>query len=131
MADSESDPEPPAEAPPGPIQATPTGCSAVASEIQKYSGWDHSIMLAIAKAENTTCDPQRHNETSSETHATCVGSYGVLQVGCVHYLDYGYSLTAANKNNFALNVEIAYKVWQKQGYNAWTQYKNGEYLKFL
>lgn len=114
--------------------ATPVAlgpCEVVAREISKYPDWDHATMLAIAKAENHTCDPLRHNETLTENHKTCVGSYGVLQVGCIHYLDYGYTLTEANKNDIALNIELAYKVWQKQGYTAWTEYKNGGYKEFL
>lgn len=88
-------------------------------------------MLAIAQAENRTCDPTNHNETTSETHNGCVGSYNVLQVGCVHYIDYGHALSEANKNDIVLNVDIAYKVWQKQGYTAWTMYTNNKYLEFL
>lgn len=117
------------EAPATPVALGP--CEAVAQEIRKYGDWDHNIMTAIAKSENDTCDPLRHNETLTENHKTCVGSYGVLQVGCIHYIDYGYALTEANKNDLALNVQIAHKVWQKQGYTAWTEYRNGGYRKHL
>lgn len=82
-------------------------------------------MFAVAQAENRTCDPLKHNLTMSENHKVCVGSYGVLQVGCVHY---GKS---DNRDDLATNVRIAHAVWEKQGYRAWTQYKNGEYKKNL
>lgn len=108
-----------------------TGCEAVAREILKYSGWDHQTMLAIAQAENTSCDPKRHNETASETHkrrdgsVICVGSYGVLQVGCLHYKK------NENRNDLATNVKVAHRVWKSSGYTAWTQYKNGKYWEFM
>lgn len=108
-----------------------TGCEAVASEINKYGDWDPAIMLAIAKAENSTCDPLKHNLTSSETHyngkgeVICVGSYGVLQVGCLHYRE------GENPDDLATNVSVAHRVWAGSGYTAWTMYKNGRYQKFL
>lgn len=93
-------------------------------------------MFAIAKAENDTCDPTRHNLTSSETHrdrngnVICVGSYGVLQVGCLHYS------AKDDVDDLATNVKLANKAWTSReqwgvGYEAWTQYLNGEYLKHL
>ena len=42
-------------------------------------------MMAIARAENRNCDPLNHNLTNTENHRVCIGSYGVLQVGCVHF----------------------------------------------
>lgn len=82
-------------------------------------------MLAVARAENDTCDSLRHNLSASENHRVCIGSYGVLQVGCVHYS------AGDDRDDLETNVRIAYRVWQKQGYQAWTQYNNGEYRKFL
>lgn len=93
-------------------------------------------MSAIAKAENRACNPSRHNLTASETHrdgkgnVICVGSYSVLQVGCLHYS------AADDPNDLATNVRIAHRAWSSRekwgvGYEAWTQYKNGEYKKFL
>jgi hypothetical protein len=100
-------------------------------EIRKFGGWDHQVVLAIAEAENRSCDPNRHNLTASETHRNykgeviCVGSYGVLQVGCLHYRD------GEDRNDLATNIKVAYRVWQGAGYTAWTQYKNGAYQEFL
>ena len=108
-----------------------TGCEAVAVEINKYGGWDHQIMLAIAKAENSTCDPLKHNLKAEETHynykgeVICVGSYGVLQVGCLHYR------AGESPDDLATNVRVAHRVWEGAGYTAWTMYKNGRYLNYL
>ncbi len=121
----EVEPEPPK----APVKAVATQntnkCQAIANEIAKYDGWDHRTMLAIAKAENRTCDPTRHNLTNSERHNGCTGSYGALQVGCVHYKP------EQDRDSLATNVAIAHRVWQDQGYNAWTQYSNNKYREFL
>lgn len=107
-----------------PVKPPETPCEIVKQEIAKYSGWDASTIFAIAQAENDTCDPLRHNLKSEENHGVCVGSYGVLQVGCVHY-------NGEDVDSLETNVAIAYEVWQKQGYTAWTMYNNGTYLEFL
>lgn len=82
-------------------------------------------MLAIMKAENRGCDPAVKNLSPLEDHGVCIGSYGLLQVGCVHFN------SKQNPNEVNTNIAVGYSVWQRQGYNAWTQYRNGEYLKFL
>ena len=100
-------------------------CQAMQNEVAKYSDWDSNIMQAIAQAENRACNPLRHNLTMSENHGVCVGSYGVLQVGCLHYND------DEDRNDLATNVKVAHRVYLSQGYTAWTQYKNGTYREFL
>jgi hypothetical protein len=106
-------------------------CKIVRDEIAKYTGWDVNIMQAIAQAENRSCNPKVHNLTASETHrradgsTICIGSYGALQVGCLHYQ------AGDNPDDLATNVRIAHKVWRHSGYTAWTQYKNGIYREFL
>lgn len=106
------------------------------AEIAKYSDWDANIMQAIAQAENRSCDPTRHNETASETHrdsngnVICVGSYGVLQVGCSHYQP------GEDRNDLATNIRVAHQTWISRekwgiGYQAWTMYNNGTYKEFL
>lgn len=114
-----------AETPP----ATP--CDIMRAEVAKYSDWDANIVQAIAQAENRSCDPTRHNEKPSETHrrsdgsVICVGSYGVLQVGCLHYQ------ANESRDDLQTNIRIAHKVWQSSGYTAWTMFKNGTYKQFL
>jgi hypothetical protein len=107
------------------------GCDLVRAEIVKYEGWNTNIMQAIAQAENQTCSPTNHNLKSTETHrradgtVICIGSYGVLQVGCLHYR------ADEDRDDLATNVKVAHRVWKGSGYTPWTQYKNGEYLKYL
>lgn len=105
-------------------------------EIAKYKGWDVNVMGAIARAENRSCSPTNHNLTAAETHrradgsVICVGSYGVLQVGCSHYS------ANENRDDLAKNVEVAFRAWSSRekwgiGYEAWTMYNNGTYKQFL
>lgn len=105
------------------------------AEVRKYTDWDARIISAIAEAENRTCNPLRHNETTSETHKRadgsiiCIGSYGVLQVGCLHYSE------GEDRNDLATNVAIAHRLWQQRekwgnGYEAWTMYLNGTWKEF-
>jgi hypothetical protein len=105
-------------------------------EVSKYTDWDAHVMQAIAQAENRSCNPARHNLTASETHrradgsVICVGSYGVLQVGCLHYS------ASDDINDLATNIKIAHRLWQNRqqwgnGYQAWTMFNNGTYKEFL
>lgn len=106
------------------------------AEIAKYGDWNVNIMQAIAQAENRACNPLKHNETASETHrdangnVICVGSYGALQVGCLHYA------SDEDRNDLATNIKVAHRLWLNRqkwgnGYEAWTMYTNGTYREFL
>jgi hypothetical protein len=109
------------------------GCGAVRAEVGKYSDWDREIIAAVALAENRTCNPKGHNLTASETHRDrkgniiCVGSYGVLQVGCLHYR------ADEDRDDLKTNVRVAHRVWleAKKSYRPWTMYRNGTYKEFL
>jgi hypothetical protein len=105
------------------------------AEVAKYGDWDARIIGAIAEAENRSCNPARHNLTASETHrradgsVICVGSYGALQVGCLHYPE------GADVNDLATNIKIAHGLWQNRqkwgnGYEAWTMFTNGTWKEF-
>lgn len=100
-------------------------CGAMQREVNKYTDWNVNTVQAIAQAENRSCNPTNHNLSSAEDHGVCIGSYGVLQVGCLHYR------AGENRDDLATNVAVAHRVWQSQGYTAWTMFRNGEYLKYL
>lgn len=110
-----------AELPPNPPVS---GCDAVRREVSKY-GWDARIMAAVAQAENRQCDPLKNNLGPSENHKVCIGSYGVLQVGCFHFRE------GEDRNDLATNIRVAYRVWLKQSYTAWSMYRNGAYKEYL
>lgn len=108
-----------------------SGCDLVRSEVAKYDGWDTNVMTAISHAESG-CAEVKPNTSAAETHrdangnVICVGSYGALQVGCVHYQSNPSAL-----DTISVNISVAHAVWLKQGYGAWTMYRNGEYAKYL
>lgn len=124
------------EMPPStPVQQL-TPCEMMQAEIAKYGDWDHNIMQAIGQAENRACNPLKHNLSASETHrradgsVICVGSYGVMQVGCLHYG------AGDNVDDMGTNIKIAHRLWQNRqqwgnGYEAWTMFSNGTYRGFL
>lgn len=114
-----------------PPQIVLSGCDLVRSEVAKYDGWDANVMTAISKAESD-CTEVKPNLSAAETHrdingnVICVGSYGALQVGCIHYLSNPQEL-----DTISTNIRVAHVVWLEQGYDAWTMYRNGRYANFL
>lgn len=93
-------------------------------ELEKYD-WDVRIMRAILLAESSG-NPNAVNKT--DKHKTCNGSYGVLQIGCVHI---GKHIEEKDLLDLEKNIEAGYKIWIEQGYGAWGAYKNKSYLKYL
>ena len=83
-----------------------------AAELAKYD-WNVATMQRIMRAESG-CNPTNHNY--GDNHRSCLGSFGLLQIGCVH----GYSV--AYLSNPVNNIAAAYKIYKSQGYTAWTTY---------
>lgn len=67
----------------------------------------------------SSCNPQAHNKT--DNHRSCIGSYGLMQVGCLH------TETPDKLMTPEYNIEIAYKVYKSSGWNAWSTYKKVVY----
>jgi len=109
------------ETPPEVIKTSvPTSCEGFRSELSKYD-WDVDTALKIAKLESG-CNPTNHNY--NDTHKNyytgeviCKGSYGLMQVGCIHY-------NGEDPNDWKKNIEIAHRVYEQSGWNAWTTYKH-------
>lgn len=100
------------------VQRT-TVTSTVAGNCESYRGmvakynWDVSTMMRIMNAESS-CTPTKNNWT--DHHATCDGSYGLFQIGCIH----GY--TWQSMQSPSANIAAAYKIYLAQGYTAWSTY---------
>ncbi len=95
-------------------------CEEFRELVEKYP-WDSKIMLAIMRAESG-CNPRSDN-SGLNTDGTY--DYGLFQINSIH----GHSRYILA--NPAKNTEIAFKIWQSQGYRAWSAYNNGSYLKFM
>ncbi len=106
-----------------PVQETSRkGC-----ELAYNYDWPQSTAYAICMAESSG---NQDAVNWSDNHGTCIGSFSLWQVGCFWYSYYGYS--ANDFYNPDINVEIAYKIYKRQGsFNAWTTYTRGSYLRYL
>lgn len=72
--------------------------------------WDVATMQRIMRAESG-CNPTNHNW--SDNHGSCLGSYGLLQIGCIHGKSVDYLSIPEN------NIQTAYIIYLRQGYGAW------------
>lgn len=88
------------------------GCEQYRPLLAKYD-WNVDTMMRIMSSESR-CLPTNHNWT--DNHGVCKGSFGLLQIGCLH----GYS--AAYLENPTNNITAAYKVWKSSSYGAWSTY---------
>lgn len=86
-------------------------CEFFRDEFSKYD-WDVDTALKISKLESG-CITDNHNY--QDNHRICRGSYGLMQVGCIHY-------NGEDINDWRTNIKLAYEVYQKQGWKAWSVY---------
>lgn len=78
--------------------------------LQQYFPENWQTMYEIAKKESSLVS----KAYNPESHETCNGSYGLLQVGCSNY--------AGNPKDLydpEINIRTARQVYDKQGYGAW------------
>lgn len=102
--------------------ATPGTCDLA----YKYD-WPARTARAVCWAESTN---NVMSTNMKDNHGVCRGSFSLMQVGCFWYPFYGYS--EADYYNAEINMQIAYNIWKRQGgFQAWTTYTGGQYLKFL
>lgn len=105
-------PEPQPE--PTPVVEPPV-TSSDCSLVNNYD-WPRDIARGICLAESGG-NPNAVNW--GDNHGKCVGSFSLMQVGCFWYPYFGYS--EADFYNPIVNMDIAYKIWQRQGgFGAWT-----------
>ena len=99
----------------------PQGCDEYRSLVQQYD-WDARIALAVMEAESS-CRPDATNfNTNGSTDR------GLFQINSVHL-----SKVASPGLLFdpAINIRVAYSVYQGSGWRAWSAFNNGKHLKFL
>lgn len=95
----------------------------VEAMIKETFGKDAKVALAVSHAENGTrqCDRIHVNNDKSV-------DIGIFQLNSVHFAK-GYSVK--DFANCKKNIEIAYQIFQKQGWSPWVAYKNNSYKKYL
>lgn len=82
--------------------------------MEKYDGWNVDIMLGICELES---DGVATASNWHDSHDGCNGSFGLLQVACVH------GVAREDLYDPATNIKVAYQLWQSNGYAPWTTYK--------
>lgn len=115
--------------------ATEEGCLSSISKnpevnilLQKYFGdcEDAKEMWAIAQAESSGAQLIMHKNTNGTLDC------GWLQVNSVHKNKNESQIQFCQRmGNLEENVKLAKEVKDKEGWGAWVQYKNGNYLKYL
>ena len=113
--------------PPDPPEIPKQGCEAIRAEIAKYDGWHVATMAAVAEAESRCKLNATGDTTLTFTRNGRVYGYsvGAMQVRILPNRE------ACDTHNLEVNIKCAYKIWQSQGYAAWTMYNNGKYKEFL
>ena len=102
-------------------------CERLRPLIVQYSDWDTNIMLAISKSE-ASCNTNAVGDGHLTFNKGAYGmSCGVLQVRILP----DRNTTCDELKDPFKGVEWAHKIWLQQGYKAWSDYKNGKYLKYL
>lgn len=116
-------PEPATQAPTTP-QAT--GCDAV----NGYA-WDTNIAYAVCMGES---GGNARAANMGDRHGSCNGSFGLMQVACIHYQNAGI-WGEDNLFDPAINVKLAYKVYSESRHGnpwmEWGAYSDQRYLKYL
>ena len=89
------------------------GCEKYRHIMEQYD-WNVQTAMAICKLES---GGNTNAANWKDSHATCDGSFGLFQIGCLH----GYTVEQLKDPN--INIRIAYKLWKSNGWWPWTTYK--------
>jgi hypothetical protein len=89
----------------------------------KYFKSEARLARAICKAENESQDPNKINYANKD------GSFdtGLCQINSIHIDKVGNLELLKDPET---NIRVAKQIRDGSGWTAWTQYKNGEYLKY-
>lgn len=84
---------------------------------------DYKLALAVAKSESG----MREDAIGINTNGTV--DIGIFQINSIHYKQEGCSLKEIV--TVKGNVDCAYKIWQASGWQAWSAFKNGNFISKL
>lgn len=90
--------------------------------------WDTNLAWAVMMAESGG-NLEAHNTEDFHKSKGCYGSYGLFQMGCLHFGSYG--LTWENRFTAEANINAACQLWRERGWQPWGVFTNGSYRKFL
>ena len=67
-------------------------------------------------------NPQAYNP---EGHRGCNGSFGIMQIACVHVKD------TSRLFDPEYNLQVARRIYDAEGWRPWGAYTDGSYLRYL
>ena len=67
-------------------------------------------------------NPQAYNP---EGHRGCNGSYGIMQIACLHVSN------PEKLFNVEYNIKVARRIYEAEGWRPWGAYTDGSYLRYL
>lgn len=88
---------------------------------------DQVVAVAVAKGEGfpnpRAYNPEWHYRNGKKV---CQGSYGIMQIACVHHMENPEALFDPE-----FNLAMAKKIQSKSGWSPWGAYTNGSYKKHI
>jgi hypothetical protein len=89
---------------------------------------DAARAVAIAQGEGfpnpRAYNPEKHYDRQG--NYICSGSFGIMQIACVHNLEDPSALF-----DVEFNLKVANRIYKSSGWQPWGAYTNGSYKKFL
>lgn len=110
--------------PPPPKYTIDGGCGQYRALLGKYN-WDARIMFAVMEAESS-CVSTKVGDTWP-IGGVLAPSCGLLQVRTIA----AWRGTCEELKDPEFNIDKAYRVYQGQGYGAWSVYSSGKYLYYI
>lgn len=97
------------------------------AEIRKTFPNDPVTAVAVAGGESgynpRAYNPEWHYKNGKKV---CQGSYGLMQIGCVHHMENPEALY-----DVEFNLQVAKRVHSKRGWLPWGAYTDGRYEQYL
>jgi hypothetical protein len=82
--------------------------------------WDTRIAYAVCMGES---GGNVNAANWSDGHNGCKGSFGLMQIACIH--------GATPETTPEQNMQMAYNIYKRSGWNPWGAYLNGSYQRWL
>lgn len=106
------------------IAKVPRSCSDYLSYAQKYSDWDINIVMAVM-------EPESGCNTGSVGDTWVINGLYAPSCGLMQIRTLSGRPTCEQLKDPTTNIEWAHRLWKANGFQPWTMYTNGTYLKYL
>jgi soluble lytic murein transglycosylase-like protein len=89
-----------------------TGCQQYKHLFEQYP-WPQELAMTICEMES---DGIATASNWKDSHAGCNGSFGLMQIGCLH------GVHREDLYDPATNIKVAYQLWKERGFAPWSTY---------